>query len=234
MSLNENIKENIKNNKIKVFVILIVLVFAIIMILINKNKDENKVYNDKDYIYVSEIIDIGGIKSKLPHINLYGEEIDLINKDITTKYYTENLIGEKYMDYEYYKNANILSLIVKLYYLESNDFVPASIYFYNIDKNTGKILSNEELLNIYNVSELEIKNILLESIKEYYDYEIKMNYISNCDFNCYKEGIGSDILDNTSFYVKDNYLYAYKYFPIDRNLAYDDNAPFELFRFKIK
>ena len=149
------------------------------------------------------------------------------------KYYTENLIGEKYMDYEYYKNNNILSLIVKLYYLESNDYVPSNIYFYNIDINEGTLISNEELLSIYNISTEEVENELIEHIEEYYNYEVDNNYISGCDINCYKDRIGSNLLEDISYYVKDNNIYAYKYFLIDRNLAYDENKPFDLFRFKI-
>lgn len=233
MRIIDNLKEFIINNKIKVLIAVLVLMFIIVMMITNKNKDEHKVYDNRNYIYTSEIKDIGGIKSKLPLVNLYGEEIDILNKDIMGKYYTENLIGEKYMDYEYYKNNNILSLIVKLYYLESNDYAPSNIYFYNIDINEGTLISNEELLSIYNISTEEVENELIEHIEEYYNYEVDNNYISGCDINCYKDRIGSNLLEDISYYVKDNNIYAYKYFLIDRNLAYDENKPFDLFRFKI-
>lgn len=229
----EELKEYIVNNKIKVILLIIAVIFIIVLIAINKNKDDNKVYDNKNYIYTKEIKNIQGIKSKLPYINIYSEEIEKINKDIMTKYYTENIIGEKYMDYEYYKRKNVISLIVKIYYLESNDFIPDSIDFYNIDTNTGMLLSNEELLSIYNISELEVENKLLEYIEKYYNYEKKEEYISNCDLNCYKRRLGSNVLEDINYYIKDSSLYAYKYFLVDKDFAYDENKPFELFRFKI-
>lgn len=233
MYIIDNLKEYIKVNKIKVLIALFILLFAVIIIIINNNKDENKVYDNRNYIYTSETKDIGGIESKLPSINLYGEDIEDINKEIMTEYYTINLIGEKYMTYEYYKNSNILSLIVKIYYLESNDFVPENIDFYNIDINSGKLLTDDQLFDMYNLSKSEIENRLLERIEEYYNYEIKNDYVTSCDFNCYKGVLGNNILENAGYYVKDNSIFVYKYFPIDRNFAYDDNKPFELFRFKI-
>ena len=223
----------IKDNKSKVMIIVILVLFVIIMLFFSDRRDENKNYKSQKYVYTSETNEVGEYTSKLPYINIDSDEVDNINKEIMIKYYTEINTGEKYADYEYYKNKDIVSLLVKYQYLEGDTVTSLEIDFYNIDINTGRLITNEELYNRFDVNNSDIDNAINNYIDEYYNYETNKNYISNCDLECYRKRFNND--SNTiNYYVKSNHLYAYKKVYIDKDLAYDTNAPFELFRFKIK
>lgn len=231
----EKFKEVIVNNKPKTIILLFLIIFSIIIIIINKNNDnKNKNFNNQKYIYTSETTEINGITSKLPYINIKGDDIDIINKNIATKYYTEEMLGERYINYEYYINKNIVSLLVIYQYIESESILSEEIDFYNINIRNGKILSNDEMFNLYNIDKNYVKEKVLDSVKEYYDYEVEKNYINDCDLNCFENRISNNLLEEINYYVKDNNLYAYLSFKVEHDLVYDDKAPFELFRFKIK
>jgi len=236
--LINTIKETIMENKKKCIIILIIIIMGIIISIINKTSDYKKsakVYKNSDIVFTYDEKKItDDISSLLPYVNLNSDTVSAVNRTNMTLFYETNYLDSEYMLYDYYLNNNVLSLIVKLYYNDANDFVPSNIDFYNIDLDTNEVIMSEELKSKFNITDEEVKTKLLELIKEYYDYEVKQGYINNCDFDCYIEPISDNLINSGNFYVKDNHLYYYRYFSIDYNFAYDENNPFNLFNFMIK
>ncbi len=230
----QNIKETILENKKKSIIIIIILLILLLLILWPKEDDKNKIYTASRYVITYESTKIDKAVSKLPYINLKGEDINIVNNAIMIKYYECEELEDRYMDYEYYSNDKVLSLIVKVYLLE-DDFIPSEIEFYNFDMN-GKRLTNNDLKELYNVDDTLVEESLNTQVKKYYNYEVQKGYINKntCDYNCYIKLYPSDYLNTLEYYVKNNSLYTYFYFNIDSNFAYDSNKPFDIFRFKIK
>lgn len=106
----------------------------------NLRKEEKEIYQDIKYIKDLEL------------------EEDLVYQDNE-----EGIYSLKYRNYENYKFNDYVSLISVDYdYDVVNGSVPYALKSYVVDINTGNILSEEELLNKYNLS----KSIIEEKIKD--------------------------------------------------------------------
>lgn len=235
VNLINDIKEVISENKKRSIIIIIMLVFLLLLVLWPKESGKNKVYKNSSYVITYETTKIDDITSKMPYINLKGEDIESTNSLLMQKYYECEALNDRYIEYEYYANDNILSLIVKIYKLE-DDFIPSEMYFYNFNIENGKALTNIDLKRKFGVNDTFIKERLITLTKKYYDYEVTKGYIDKkvCDFDCYQEFFGEDYFSSLEYYVKNNSLYTYFYFDVDNNFAYDSSKPFDIFRFKIK
>ncbi len=230
--------EYIRENKIKLIVFLVILIVVLAFSLIMKKGSDKKIYATDSYVYTRETYDYGeGLESKLPYINVKSNDVAKINSEIIEKYYEITTIGKEMMDYDYYRNGNVISLIVKTYNIESVDSYPTSIVFYNIDIDEQTVLNNLQILRKYGASNNDVEEAISSKLKEYYEYETKKGYISGkeCDFDCYMTEIGGyPILDGCNYYVKDDALMAYKSVSLDVNFFYDVNSGFNLFNFKVK
>lgn len=224
----------IENKKILLIIILIILVLTGVTFYID-NKSKTKIYVSDDYVYTKESYEYSdSFVSELPYINVRSDDVNKINTELMDEYYKSIEFKEKMMKYDYYINDNILSLVVKLYYLDSPDSYPV-ISIYNVDIENGNLLSDDDILNIFDISNYDVTEIINDQLKDYYNYEIRKEYISNdCDYNCYLSNINALPLDNCSFYVNNNILYAYKALTLDRDFYYDVTSGFNLYNFNIK
>lgn len=229
-----NILEQIKENKMKVIIVLIVAIALITFYIISKNNNTSngdKLYADRQIVFTYEETK-GEVKSSLPYVNINGNSVATLNKNLMTTYYETISHEDKYMTYEYYENDKILSLAVKVYNRYIDGDFPEEITFYNIDINRKMVITDNDLKSMFGVDDNTIKDTINGTVKDYYMYEVRKNYISDCDFACYQQNVGE--MDNVKYYVKDNSLYAYLSFTTDSDFMYDSNKPFDLFNFKIK
>lgn len=130
---------------------------------LNENRDivysifEDKKSDDKSYDY------------KIPGININSSEVKKINSEIERKYkeiadvaiqaYKEGeAIGTLYIKYSSYINNNILSLVIEM----GNQFEQSDYDVYNIDIYTGKIVANNEILKMKNISQEDFLNKLAD------------------------------------------------------------------------
>lgn len=93
-------------------------------------------------------------------INLLSEDAEKVNEDINRIYeeYINLPFAVHYQDYRSFENNRYLSIIRKY-----GDFLPGSTYesymnIYNFELTTGKLLSNQEILDIYHLSLDDIIN----------------------------------------------------------------------------
>lgn len=230
------IVEYIVENKKKMLILLLFVVILTVISFYMNNQNDMKVYLSDDYIYTKETYEHStGLVSKLPYINIKDEEINEVNLELIKKYYEVITIDKQMMEYVYYENNNILSLVVSIFYQEAPDS-PSEMLFYNVDLDTGTLIDDSELVEVFNTSADEISATINDELKEYYDYEIEKGYITNdCNFECYLSRVGALlILDNCNSYVKDNYLYVHKELLLNSEFFYDSDSGFDLFNFKVK
>lgn len=226
--------DTIKEEKKTVIAIFIILAITIVIVFVlNAFDEKNKILNNKDYVFTEETVMIDNLESSLPYLNLLGDDSQNVSEEIYKRFYELETNENGFMYYEYYKNKNVLSLIVKVRLLGSDSNIPDESYYYNFDIKNKKLLDSSELLELFNITPDEVYDKMLSQVKEYYDYELEKGYISDCDFDCYKMALETDVLKTNNYYVKDGSLFVNREFYIDYNFAYDENNPFDLFNFKI-
>ncbi len=118
-------------------------------------EDIKSLDEDKDIVYTLS-------NQSYPIINISGsKEVDDINEKIKRKYeeYDDDEFYHK--KYNYHLNNEILSLVISIE--DYTDFVNYDVY--NINTNTGKTVSNSELLKIKQIDETTFLNKLRECYK---------------------------------------------------------------------
>lgn len=222
-----------ENKKILLVILIVIIVMTIVSLNMNSKKNI-KIYFSEDYVYTKDTYEHDeGFISELPYINIKNDNVMKINNDLINSYHITTKLKEEYMQYEYFINDNILSLIVKYYNLDSYDVYP-NISIYNFDIKSGNVLSNNDLLNRLSVSEEVASSSIENGIRAYYDYERKQGYYTE-SFDSYLYDTASlPILDDCSYYITKEGLYAYKEVILDAEVFYDIDADFNLFHFIIK
>lgn len=130
-------------------------------------KDESK---DIVYDLVNVSYENGEYNYKLPVVNINSDYSNEINNEIneikneynqvfTSKEYT-GVIG---INYNFYKNNDILSLVINITVDGDNYYY----YAYNINMKTGNYVSNKELMDNKKINKKDITNKLNEFINSY-------------------------------------------------------------------
>lgn len=174
--------------------------------------DKNlKEYVNQEYVFTTTTKDK---YTKCPYININSKEINKINEEIIYKYYS--VIENQYstMNYEYSINNNVLSLIIKIINKDSKDDYEKKEYIsYSINIKEKQLISNNDLLEKYNLSQIEINNLVYNELKNAYEIESNEMYIEpqECDFNCYLKIHEVDDLETKLVYYidKNNKMVVY-------------------------
>lgn len=201
--------------KLQIVVIIAIILFVIIGILtliLKSNKNEDKIFNAKDYIIEKETKYTE--KGLMPIINLKGEEIEKINSEIMTKYYStvHNEYDEFKYEYEVYKN--ILSMLITVTYSSESEYGTIEYYAYNINLEKNKVLTNKELYEYLELDSNEIKNKIDLKYKDLYNNDELKNEISYEEYLeiiNYKE-------ENDKVVIKDKTLYKYNVLNLTQSL----------------
>lgn len=237
--------ENLKNLEFskKLLTFLIIVVVILLALQLIKNKKEN-LYNSykespkKEFVYTKYHSDTNN--ASVPYINLTGENIKKINKEIVenaTSYLTsEN--KDKTVTYRYNQSKNILSLVITYRDVDENDRLIYSYKTYVIDlKADQKVLTNDEIINKFNITYKEINDIMDSQMKEKYKEEIKEKYIekNECDYSCYLKTRGiNSYIENASYYIENSRLVVYRPFDVYSIYGEEDYFTRKDFKFIIK
>ena len=208
-----------KNNKSLILLIGFVLIFIIFIIyyFANRNNSFNKYKNEKNKNLIYSIYDKD--KTHVPHINVKGAGIEKLNSIIVDKA-NDFLKGDNIITYTFEINGKILSLAIQ--YVDAYDdsgYPKISYDVYNINFYNSTILSNEDMLNIFGITENDVLPIVKGKFGEYYVALNKKNiYRNECDFDgCFLQlrGIENDnYLEDIHYYIKNGHLYVIKAFDV--------------------
>ena len=186
-------------------------------------QNADRIYKDKELVYTEEEynpdnkIDNKYIISQVPAINLSFDNIKKLNNEIYeyfTKLKSKNVIekdGEyvKYqintMRYEYFINEKILSLVISCNIEDSVTKHTTTYITYNINIETGELITNEQLIATLNHTNSEVYNEILNEIsiqyKEIYGADVtKLDNTQNLYNDTIKQ-IGSELKINLPMYM---------------------------------
>ena len=235
-----------KKNKIMIIIIIVLIVLTILLMVLSNNKISN---NISDY-YVSNLrandinnIDVSACNidevlknNKIPYFNLNSQVYNDINKEILTDFFLRTCYQNGEMTYEKNISDDILSLILTISYEDADDTSYLEYKTYNINLDNNTLITNENLLNKYNITLSNINNILKSTFTKYYLYEKKNgNYDSKFNFNDFLDEIGYQNLsyNDLNLYLENNTLYLYVTYNTTELMALDNNYPEIITKFKL-
>lgn len=207
-------EENKQKIKILVIVVVVLTIISIVLsLLLKKDKDVEKVLNAKEYIIEKET-DYTEKNGLLPIINLKGNDIEKINSEIMTKYYSVSYNEYDEFKYEYSVYKDILSVLVTVTYFDDSEYGVIEYYTYNINLDGNKVLSNKELYEYLNIDSKNIQKKITTKIDDYYQ---KDSLKTEIDFEEYLETINYKE-ENNKIVIKENTLYCYYVFNFTQSL----------------
>lgn len=217
--MNKNI-----NKIIFPLIIILFLVVSMIYYFCNMNsgysKYKNKKREDIVYTYFKEK------STYIPHINLDSDVVTSINDLIINK--ANDFLGKNdknVITYTYELNGKILSLAIQ--YISMEDVSPVVTYdVYNIRVTDSHLLDNNEVLELFSVSEEQVIEVVESKFKSFYvDLFEKRYFDEECSYECflYMRGMkDNDYLENSSYYIKNGDLYVLRPFNIYSSFNEED------------
>ncbi|MBQ6497376.1 MAG: hypothetical protein IJI58_01520 [Bacilli bacterium] len=151
----------------------------------------------------------------VPDINIKSNTIDQVNADIDN--YVANYLNtdKALVTYEYSINGIILSVVIKVMDYQKEYAPEIDFKTYNINLDTKEVISDQSLLELFQIDEVKVGSILEAYFKNYYAELVKEKYYepSECDYQCFLGYRGiNNYTDNVHYYVKEGNLIAYKPF----------------------
>lgn len=199
-----------KNIKIYLLVsIALIIGLAIYGVYLLMNRNGNVILDSsKEIVFTS--YDNEEYNQHIPNVNIkrIGNDINNSINDFVVKYKD---VKTNTITYHYQVNGNILSLFI---IVEDNSLEGASdVTFksYNIDLNKLNVLSDEEVLDLFDLDKQVIVNEIDKKFKNYYNDEKSKNIISsNMTYQEYmnKRGL-SNLKDNLYFDINKGKLNVY-------------------------
>lgn len=240
-------KEYIRENKKTVFIVSVFIIIIIVLNLIVNflGSDKKVLVNyyitklDKDDIKINLDCEFDKIieYNNVPYFTLNNQVFNDINEEIFEEALLRICYQGGYIDYEASLNNDILSLAINISHDTIDDFAFVEYKTYNIDTKNNTRITNQKLLNLYNLTLNDVKNKVKGYFTNYYNYEKKNNYISNnITLNKYLETIEfSEItLDNMQLYIDNkNDLYIFKDYVLSEGMNIDPNFPNLTIKFKL-
>lgn len=196
-------KKKYKNYFYLTIILLILLIGYGIYVIQNNNKNVI-IDSSKDIVFT--VYKSTSYKQEIPNIN-----IKKLNNNINNEI---NKLVEPYLEkenvsieYKYNINGNILSLIIII--SETKDESAPNLYFktYNINLKKLKVLSDKEVLNLFDTNKSKITKGINEIFTNYYNEELEYSIIPNMTYQEYLKMRKLDnINDKLYFYISNNNL----------------------------
>lgn len=241
-------KEYINENKKTIIIISVFVIFIIILNIIVNSTEKNNQVLINTYIRKLDTNDIkltnytcdieSTIKyNNIPYLKLNNPTYNEINKEILTNSLLRSCYQEGEINFETSLNNNILSLLVNISYETNHEFAYVEYKTYNINTKTNTKMTNQQILNTYNLTLQDVNNKVTSHFLNFYKYEKDNNYIENTiSFNQYLNILDykTITLNNMNLYIdKENDLYLLKNYTLSRGMIKDDEYPNLTTKFKL-
>ena len=198
----------------------------------NNSNYNNIKQNRNEYLVYTKYSDHKTQYTKdVPYVNLKADVFKEVNKDILS-FCSKNMETEKaVITYDYDVNGIILSVVIKT--INNSSVYAPEPYFrtYNINLDKEEVISDEALLEFYGITKSSAERKIERQLQKYYSEIVKEGYYTSneCSYECFLKWRGiTNYLDNTSFYVKEGKLVAYKTFVAHSMFGeeefFDDNS----------
>ncbi len=202
--------------KILFFGLCILAIFFFFYFLISPNKKYNtiKVKEKQSYQHASSLI------SHLPYLEYDNLDVELVNKEMSEDYQNIIMNQDSQFTYQYTEGKKYLSLVTMLNQIDSKTGYPYPTFkTYVFDKKTKKRVTDEELLERFQVTKEEIDASFDKKMQEYYQGELDSFYLKQeeCDYACFLERRRIDKNDKFQLYVVRDQLKFYRGFMVFSN-----------------
>ena len=202
-----------------VFLLIVLLVFYYLY----KNYYSNYNYIKKDssqyLVYTkSSSTNNQNMKNEIPEINIDSKDADLVNKAIQN--YAEDFLKNKnnLFVYDSQVNGEVLSVLLKmLNYEDGYSFPTVSFHTYNFNLKNQTLMEEEEVLDLFGVSDDDVSKKIKGQLQSYYNDEVSKGYLlrQECDYDCFLKWRGiDDYMDSVYYYIDHGNLIAYRAFSI--------------------
>lgn len=209
--------------KVLVWVGVVLLVFLLIGYYLYKNYYSNYNYIKQDTSqYLVYTIDTSvnhqGMHNEIPYINIDSEDANKVNQTIQNyaNSFLEN--DNNLMVYDSQVNGEVLSLLLRMSdYSAGYSFPDVEFYTYNFNLNTQSLMSNEQILDLFDVTEEDVEKKIETQFHDFYEEEVYKGYLveQECDYECFLGWRGvEEYMDYVYYYIENGKLIAYRPFTI--------------------
>ena len=213
----------IKLGKMIPWIVLIILIILLGWYYLYKNYYNNYNYIKKDidqYLVYTKRTTTNNqnLKNEIPEINIDSQDANLVNETIET--YASSFLKNKdnVMVYDSQLNGQVLSVLLKMLdYSGGYSFPDVSFHTYNFNLKDQTLMSDEEVLSLFNITEDTVRKKIQEQFEFFYNDEVEKNYIvpQECDYECFLTWRNiEDYMDSVYYYIENGKLYAYRPFTI--------------------
>ncbi len=233
----KNVK--IEINKKLVIVVIALIIVALVLGLVNafvKNRyTASKIDSKREYVIIR--YNNKQSSSFVPYINLNSNDAKDVNNEIKsiTSSYLSSDTKDTNVTYRFnaYKNTLSVVLMFKDYDGETYNY-SFKTYVFNLEN--GKLLTDDEILKMFNSNYNEISIKIENEMKIKYADEVERGIITNCDYNtCYLDlrGIKSYI-EGANLYTENGKLVVYKAYNVYSKYKEEEYFTRNDFKFIIK
>ena len=181
----------------------------------NSNYNNLKEDNTKSLVFTINSKENGKYYINVPYVNIADSLGKSINEDIDS--YMQDFMDNDQLisSYQYTINGKVLSLVIKTVDYDVKN-VPL-VYFktYNINLEDLVLLTDDDLLAIYNITSENVESIIEKKFAYWYKDIIKEGYLDEeeCDYDCFLDYREVDnYLDDISYYIENGNLIVFKPF----------------------
>lgn len=230
------INQKQKSMYIACIVLAIISIILVIWYSLSNKGEYGKIKIDKNkaIVYTQYTKTQNKKTTQVPYINVSSAAVEVVNKQIKqfSSYYL-NANDNNIISYKYDINGDILSVLIEvIYYNKISPFITFKTY--NINLETLNVLTDEEMLQLYNVEESAVENKIKARFEYFFKDEREKNiFDEECDYECFlgMRGI-KNYTDNIHYYIDEGKLYIYKEFNV--HSIYDEEDYYKSSDFKIK
>lgn len=233
------------SNKTKTIIVVSIGIISIVLIVVyffmnNHGVDYSKYKIDKTKTIVYTIdskVDKDIYKKEKPYLNINSS----LAKDINTE--IDELVSDLYdkeyssISYNYEINGNVLSLLVKMIDYKGEYGPEPYFVSYNYNLKDNYLLSNDELLGLFNYDYNDVEYSIEKGFNKYYSDLLKKGYYNDdeCDYECFLDFHGvEEYLDDVVLYIDRGKLYAIKPFSFYTIIGDEDYFKEKHFNFLIE
>ena len=214
-----------KSKKVLLWIAVLVFIALLIGYYLYDNHYSNYNYIKEDSSqYLVYTVDTStnnqNMHNEIPYINIDSDDARLVNQ--TIQQYAESFLKNKnnLMVYDSQLNGEVLSILLRMSdYSAGYSFPDVSFHTYNFDLNDQTLMTDEELLSLFDVTEDEVKQKIESQFQKYYQQEVKKGFFASqeCNYDCFLNWRGIqnyNYMDSVYYYVENGRLVAYRPFTI--------------------
>ena len=158
------------------------------------------------------------MRNEIPEINIDSKDAQLVNDAIIN--YANSFLKDKNNLFVYTSqlNGEVLSVLLKMLdYSDGYPFPKTTFHTYNFNLKTQTLLSNDDLLALFDVTDVDVEKKIKGQFESYYNDEVSKGFLvsQECDYNCFLKWRNVDnYMDDVYYYVRNGQLIAYRSFDI--------------------